>query len=119
MKHTIRLTKDDVVEIKYVGDISEEDNLEMIKQSYQLIAQLVDKGHRPLVLVDLTETEQFNPPQINVQAMRDSDAFKMAGFGISNPDDLKTAEAIIEKAGSKDHVKIFGTREQALSWLKE
>lgn len=118
MKHTIELSKDNVVEIKYVGEITEEENIDMIKQSYQLITQLVDSGHKPLVLVDLTETKGLNPPPINIQAMRDSDAYRLAGFGISNPNDFKTAEALIEKSGAKDHVRIFGTRDQALAWLK-
>lgn len=118
MKHKISINKEDIVELKYVGEISDEDNIEMIKRSYTLINELLDRGKKPLVLVDLTQTSHFTPPDINVQAMRDSEAFKLAGFGISNPDDYKIAEQIIEKSGSNAQIRIFQTREQAIAWLQ-
>ena len=119
MKHQIFLNSDDIVEMHYIGPISEEENMELIKQSYDLITKLGDEGKSPLVLVDLTKTDHFAPPAVNIQAMRDSEAFKMAGYGIKNQDDVDTAEELVAKAGAADHVRLFPNREKAVAWLKE
>lgn len=119
MKHKVFINDDDILEMEYVGDISEEENMTMIKLSYELITKLIDTGKKPLVLINMTQSNNFNPPAINTQAMHDSEAFKMAGYGINNQEDLKTAKAVVEKAGAENQVKIFDDRISALGWLKE
>lgn len=117
MKHKIFINKNNIVELKYVGDISEKDNLQIIKTSFELITELIDHNKKPLVLVDMTDSEHFKPPEINIQAMRDSEAFKMAGFGINNKQDMDTAVELIVRSGAGDHVRIFDTRKEAEDWL--
>lgn len=117
MKHTIQLNDQDVIEMHYVGPISEEENMDLIKQSYELITQQIDRGKKPLILVDLSQSKHFVPPAINVSAMRDSEAFKMAGFGLTDPEDRAVALGVIAKAGAQDHVRLFDDRSQAEAWL--
>lgn len=117
MKHTIKLNDQDIIEMRYVGPISDEENMELIKQSYNMITQQIDSGKKPLILVDLTQSKHFVPPSINASAMRDSEAFKMAGFGLDDPQDRTVALDLISKAGAQDHVRLFDDRAQAEAWL--
>lgn len=117
MKHTIKLNDQDLIEMHYIGPISDEENMDLIKQSYELITKQIDRGKKPLILVDLTQSTHFVPPAINVNAMRDSEAFKMAGFGITDAHDREVALGVIAKAGAQDHVRLFDDRAQAEAWL--
>jgi hypothetical protein len=117
MKHSIFVNDQGIVEMHYVGPISDEENMELIKKSYELITKQIDLGKKPLVLVDHSKSKHFLPSVINTKAMRDSEAIKMAGFGVDDPADRQVAMDTVAKAGAQDHVRLFDNRKQAEAWL--
>lgn len=117
MKHSIFINDDGIIEIRYVGPIGDEENMQLIKGSYELITRQIDQNQPALVLVDLSRSDHFHPDIINAKAMRDSEAVKMAGFGVTNSEDREAVEKIIQQSTAGDHVRLFDSRAEAVEWL--
>lgn len=120
MPNEVRLGDDGFIHNVYRGDQSEASVLQVAEETLALIDELRDRGRPVRLLVDLREMggSSASSRRASWEALKGSDYDRIAIFG-ANRFLKHVANLIIRASGRADVARTFGSREQAVAWLKE
>jgi len=118
MRHTIFINPDDIIEIRFDGELNFKDNLELGKKVLTLTTTVKDQGKQAKLLVDFTNLTSRNPltTRLNIAIVKDLESVKIAGYGADDKS-VKDVEEITTQTDTKDRIRLFSSRQEAENWL--
>ncbi len=121
MKHSIRLTEKNIIEIVIDGPVTVNEAVSLGHEGRTIVTKLQDSALPVKVLLDSTRSPQTMDTEVRNMASiiyKDLPFEKIASFGAFGA--IKDRqEAIFKKAEKMNQVRFFSNRETAEKWLLE
>jgi hypothetical protein len=119
-KNKVFLNRDDIIEVKVIGNQTSDTIIDMAHQIDELLGELNAQNKLGLVLDDVSELGKTDTAAR--QALRDVARQlpydKVAMFGNVNPIMRTGTTLLLQAIGMGQKIKYFEDRDQAISWLK-
>lgn len=118
MLHTVSLNTNQQIELRAVGLVTTQDNLEVGKKMLTLATELGDRGLPVRLLCDFTDWAGDERPDVVLRGAVASDLGidRVAVYGIK-PHLMDVIEKSAAAGGVSDKIKFFATRDEAEAWL--
>jgi hypothetical protein len=118
--YKIALTEENIIEVEITGESSAAEQEKFLSEILILARDLKQKSVPIRILVNLDEMK-FPGPKIRergAQILRENEFEKIAGYS-KNKLTRFISNMISVASGKRDKYRLFATRAEAVSWLKE